>query len=768
ERGPSMVYDMEMVPLNVSNPPQLSELLLGVLEAGRSQFWPLVWLSKFCLPGQAALMALCAWKRALEGDIEGVLNYMAMGAELIQYGMSCMLEHSREDLPLNATVLSDVLQGRVPLSLQGIVIDPGQGEEYADTAYRACIPLQVEGCWPWIAWTTHESCEMCCDPDIEEKPTACGRDLRRCCNLGEEARVQQPTSPIRLLHDTAPPWDELQRLRTGLRNWRQVGCLWPRLAQMYTHNRTEEELQEAEAAEWKKARELGVVSEHHDVRTAASPERIAEWWEMPESHQRVFPQEDVWAIKGPVCFDLQSAQWATELDIADGIEVADALHGVCGEGLSVAESGSCSLDGSLIPNLHGSDYAAVERSAFDGYSLTLMKTRQAPPPANETLHRHSVAVLMGQLSSNIWHFAQDYVWLWKLIQLGVLDGSVLGSAHSEDPRWWLVETKYAAAECEVDGKRCWHSDGGIPGPKDLWQLMLHKLVLSTNSVAQTAKFSQTYTEGKELQKKGIRHVCYDGAIQPWRAWPSGKEFYGSLRQTVIKACGLHDSGMTRKVVLLERGSRHRRWSTQTAAEMTDLIADWGRLNAFTVGWVRPGGLDPCNQVATLADAAVVIGIGGADMANILWVPEGAILIEVDAGCYLTTSAIAEDGSSYRSHVCRNGQSGVRKQHCHPSAQPYPWRGPGLDYKGEHYERAKRLYDEAITSGRCMDPSEAPPPEGTFSADGYRAEFARMKGLAYSAIHSWLQGDISIDVKNTLLPLLNTLVHEYLLHAFELE
>ncbi|KAF4726738.1 hypothetical protein FOZ63_001091, partial [Perkinsus olseni] len=260
ERGPSMVYDMEMVPLNVSDPSQLSELLLDVLEAGRSQFWPLVWLSKFCLPGQAALMALCAWKRALEGDSEGVLNYMAMGTELIQYGMSCMLEHSREDLPLNATVLSDVLQGRVPLSLQGIVIDPGQGEEYADTAYRACIPLQVEGCWPWIAWTTHESCEMCCDPDIEEKPTACGRDLRRCCNLGEEARVQQPTSPIRLLHDTAPPWDEFQRLRTSLRNWRQVGCLWPRLVQMYTHNRTEEELQEAEAAEWKKARELGVVS----------------------------------------------------------------------------------------------------------------------------------------------------------------------------------------------------------------------------------------------------------------------------------------------------------------------------------------------------------------------------------------------------------------------------------------------------------------------------------------------------------------------------
>ncbi|KAF4736503.1 hypothetical protein FOZ62_031168, partial [Perkinsus olseni] len=479
-----------------------------------------------------------------------------------------------------------------------------------------------------------------------------------------------------------------------------------------------------------------------------------------------------------------SAQWTTELDIADGIEVADALHGVCGEGLPVAESGSCSLDGSLIPNLHVSDYTAVERSAFDGYSLTLMKTRQAPPPANETLHRRSVAVLMGQLSSNIWHFAQDYVWLWKLIQLGVLDGSVQGPSHSEDPRWWLVETKYAAAECEVDGKRCWHSDGGIPGPKDLWQMMIHKLVLSTSSVAQTAKFSQTYTEGKELQKKGIRHVCYDGAIQPWRAWPSGKEIYGSLRQTVIKACGLHDSGMTRKVVLLERGSRHRRWSTQTAAEMTDLIADWGRLNAFTVGWVRPGGLDPCNQVATLANAAVVIGIGGADMANILWVPEGAILIEVDAGCYLTTSAIAENDSSYRSHVCRNGQSGVRKQHCHPSAQPYPWRGPGLDYKGEHYERAKRLYDEAIASGRCMDPSEASPPEGTFSADGYRAEFARMKGLAYSAIHrcdcheprghdydcyhSWLQGDISIDVKNTLLPLLNTLVHEYLLHAFDLE
>ncbi|KAF4735209.1 hypothetical protein FOZ62_028210, partial [Perkinsus olseni] len=212
ERGPSMVYDMEMVPLNISNPSQLSELLLDVLEAGRSQFWPLVWLSKFCLPGQAALMALCAWKRALEGDSEGVLNYMAMGTELIQYGMSCMLEHSREDLPLNATVLSDVLQGRVPLSLQGIVIDPVQGEKYADTAYRACIPLQVEGCWPWIAWTTHESCEMytvslcavpsavwhyrCCDPDIEEKPTACGRDLRRCCNLGEEARVQQPTCEV--------------------------------------------------------------------------------------------------------------------------------------------------------------------------------------------------------------------------------------------------------------------------------------------------------------------------------------------------------------------------------------------------------------------------------------------------------------------------------------------------------------------------------------------------------------------------------------------
>ncbi|KAF4705483.1 hypothetical protein FOZ63_004097, partial [Perkinsus olseni] len=255
---------------------------------------------------------------------------------------------------------------------------------------------------------------------------------------------------------------------------------------MYTHNRTEEELQEAEAAEWKKARELGVVSEHHDVRTAASPERIAEWWELPEGHQRVFPQEDVWAIKGPVCFDLQSAQWTTELDIADGIEVADALHGVCGEGLPVAESSSCSLDGSLLPNLHGSDYTAVGRSAFDGYSLTLMKV------------------------ANIWHFAQDYVWLWKLTQLGVLDGSVLGPAHSEDPRWWLVETKYAAAECEVDGKRCWHSDGGIPGPKDLWQMMIHKLtmhqqVLSTNSVAQTAKFSQTYTEGKELQKKGIRH-----------------------------------------------------------------------------------------------------------------------------------------------------------------------------------------------------------------------------------------------------------------------
>ena len=64
----------------------------------------------------------------------------------------------------------------------------------------------------------------------------------------------------------------------------------------------------------------------------------------------------------------------------------------------------------------------------------------------------------------------------------------------------------------------------------------------------------------------------------------------------------------------------------------------------------------------MANVAITLGIGGADLINVLWTPPRSVMIEIEPGCpifsqAMNTSLPEEERKTFKVRICRNPQSG---------------------------------------------------------------------------------------------------------------
>ena len=233
-----------------------------------------------------------------------------------------------------------------------------------------------------------DSCSLCCSPsEIYDKGTACGRPVRECCLLPDFVPLPKEKPEITIF------------------DFQLNGTIWERTLRSEIRNHIWEEENEAK---------IDDRSSRFINRTFIFDELLA-WLDEKNERQKVFVNLDVWAIKD-ICFQdnkQKNAFWiAPGLKQRDlGLEVAAELGGICGKGVSLPSTQvSTSKTYAVLPNFFGKE--RHESWVFDAYSLSLMEGGERP---RGCLERAGVALLLGQISSNIWHFAQDAVWLWKLL-----------------------------------------------------------------------------------------------------------------------------------------------------------------------------------------------------------------------------------------------------------------------------------------------------------------------------------------------------------------
>jgi hypothetical protein len=167
-------------------------------------------------------------------------------------------------------------------------------------------------------------------------------------------------------------------------------------------------------------------------------------------------------------------------------------------------------------------------------------------------------------------------------------------------------------------------------------------------------------------------------------------------------------------------------------------------------------------------ADIVIGVGGADMANALFMRPQTALIEVEAFCHI--NRVAHENNS-AGKLCRSSQTGIVESRCPADTDASTWRGPGLEFKKEVHSWTQNKFDSLVEEHKC-DPFPRPAVKQRFSSTGYRNDLARSKGLLYTAItmcecvetpgseqdcsHPFKQGDIKVDVQADLVPIIDIL------------
>ncbi|CAL1135720.1 unnamed protein product, partial [Cladocopium goreaui] len=447
----------------------------------------------------------------------------------------------------------------------------------------------------------------------------------------------------------------------------------------------------------------------------------------------------------------------------DGVALATAAGALCGQGLEVEEMTSLVGRRATIP----SQGPVRGFHKLETYGLELMlpcQLQTSPAGAcfcgahpcrpdmdfakaccrdGRNVEWRGLGILTGEMRSNIAHFARDSLWLHGLLQRNeTLEA--LGFPQRLTER---VLTKLAATEC-IENGQCAKS-------RTLDEQHLFEMEALMEEVAlDHFPALATWNAGEP----SLDHpVCFEVLLQRWRPWAGDVQEIQSFRQSAMKRCKIPDDGMQKKILLLKRESFSRRWKDEA-----QVIAHFKAL-AVSVGatfvTANLGRLTPCEQVGVLHNVMLMVGVHGADLTNMIFLPAKAAVLEIGVECEL-------EGASVDS--------------------PF-WRGPGTWMNHSILKYARESWKIQQQQGLCPPVGSILPPDQWLQ--GYPtsqfAKLARQANLLYSAVmdcggaachreqlpgefdRGWCNSDVKkrewvqVDVAGKLIPTLWVIYDEYL-------
>ncbi|CAK0867971.1 unnamed protein product [Prorocentrum cordatum] len=638
------------------------------------------YLQEVCLPAQLALDLLCSQHARLEGRRGRALAARRMRrlGVLLPLVAECLVSSlwPMEPADLRAYLgsweeaVSAAAGSREPPEVppfEALVLP--RPLEQLDERVRRCLPLQRAGpaCWQREAASLLESCTRCCNPAFPRGQRACfsgGWSFEACCNPDvpgtswppppeavEELVARGPASG-----GGAPPPGrgaaELRELRRELRE----ACP-PQFG-------AGDKAPRSRAAAWAELQRW--------LATARA---------QPHGLQRAFPELDM-LVSTKACVSPETElPWFVlaggdpqEEAAASGVELAVAMGAVCGPGVPVA--------GELVA--HAGERVTVPcrrppggpepRHRLEPYGLELMHACRLAPQGGcgcgtvwcpsdpggccregANVEWRGVGLLTGELRTNIAHFARDALWL-HLHLRGNASLAALGVESTGGVE--VVLTKHAATECLENGQ-CVKTGRDILGTMESF---LAEVALRDAEPAPRV----LHTGDPER-----RHpICFETVAQRWRPWAGDGHSIGSFRAKALDHCSLRDLGLQRKVLVVLRDASSRQWSDQGALQ--EQLGAFARSIGSSLHAVYLGWLEPCEQVRVLHDAMLMVAIHGADLTGMIFLPQGAAVVEVAVECEL-------EGGSVDS--------------------PF-WRGPGTHMNSSVFEEAVDAWRRDSAAGRC--------------------------------------------------------------------
>merc|ERR1711939_222636 len=88
---------------------------------------------------------------------------------------------------------------------------------------------------------------------------------------------------------------------------------------------------------------------------------------------------------------------------------------------------------------------------------------------------------------------------------------------------------------------------------------------------------------------------------------------------------------------LRRDSISRQWRDEK--EVSRHLQAFAHATASSLVFVNLGHLSACEQVGVLHDAMLLVGIHGADLTNMIFLPKGAAVVEVAVECEVEGGSI---------------------------------------------------------------------------------------------------------------------------------
>ena len=595
---------------------------------------------------------------------------------------------------------------------------------------RRCWPPS-NGCWPRKSGMVTASCTMCCDPMFTRGDPTCfiGEwTFERCCRSDDPSGTWPPGPAAIELISTKD--DQLEELRYDLQ---------------LLHASTSTTSGLPAVAEISRAQRRSELRRWLQETTSRS------------GRQKIFPELDLMVSTNACVGREVEVPWffisgASEVP---GVSVAAGAGALCGEGLEVRnERTSVVGRRALIPSRR----AIAGYHKLEPYGLEIMLpcqlsddtcfcgSQQCSPHMlfnksccrdGRSVEWRGLGILTGEMSSNIAHFARDSLWLHGISNETL---EALGFPQRKVER---VLTKFAATQCLENGP-C--SKTGSQRLFEMQQLM--------EEVALDGFPWRTWNAGLAT----LAHtVCYEVLVQRWRPWAGDVREIQSFRRSALKKCQIRDRGIQKKMVLLKRESFTRRWKDE--AQVIENLKSLAVSMGATFQTVNLGRLSPCEQVEALHDVMLMVGVHGADLTNLIFLPTMAAVVEIGVECEV-------EGASVDS--------------------PF-WRGPGTLMNHSILAHARATWKEQQRQGLCPPVGSTLPPDQWLQ--GYPtsqfAKLARQANLLYSAVmdcsgaechrqqdpgeydRGWCNSDVKkrefveVDVTGKLIPTLWVIYDEYL-------
>lgn len=615
---------------------------------------------------------------------------------------------------------------------------------------RRCLPFRRQDqCWPRRAASLSQSCTRCCDPTYPRGQSSCFAgpwSFELCCVPDDIAAGWAPAPPK--VEEIIGPdmqggsWPMLQQLRDELQDGCPAGSPTPARPKKLIWEELKRWVKNARSMSGGQQRLFPELDLLVSTRACVGPEVEVPWFLLAGKDGSATSWEEIAAEAGAICGQgkLVNDELASKLGRRVLMPCKQPVpgggwHKLEPYGLELMES--CGLS----EGFPGS--SDCHCGTQDCRSLRTPGTNCCRG-MHTGLEWRGLGILTGELRTNIAHFARDALWLHSLFRGNASLESLGVGRGGLEPE--LVLTKHAATEC-IENDYCVKT-----GRKAIFEM---EEFLEEVALQGISPRPPTFDAGDPAQRGT---VCFEVVAQRWRPWAASGNQVQSFRAKALRKCKIQDRGLNKKIVMIRRDSKSRQWKDEQTVKqhLKALAASIGS----TLTSANLGQLTPCEQVEVLHDAMIMIGVHGADLTNMIFLPAGAAVVEVAVECEVEGGSIDT---------------------------PF-WRGPGTLMNGSVTEQARAMWRQQNREGTCP-PSGATLPQDEW-LQGYPtsqfAKLARQANLLYTAVmdcsgsechraqpnggvfdRGWCSSDtkkrrfLEVDIAGKLIPTIWTVFDEYL-------